>query len=91
MSRIANSLEICQKLLQLGRDVLSYPLYSPDLHLFHFFQNSLGEKIFDPVDDIKWYLDQFFAAKSQDFFEHGIYEAARKMAKCSESKWSTHS
>ena len=55
------SLVTRQKLLELGRDVLSHLPYSPDLapsdyFLFRFLQNSLNGKNFNNDDDIKLYL-----------------------------------
>lgn len=71
------SLVTCQKLSELGWDVLSHPPYSPDLapsdyHLFRSMQNSLNSKIFNDTDDVKSHLIQFFAGKNQKFYEHGI-------------------
>ena len=70
-------LETCQKLLQLGWDVLTHLPYFPDfapldILLFRSPQNSLRGKVFDSDDDVKQYLDQFFAAKDQNFSEHRI-------------------
>ena len=53
-----------QKLLKVGWDVLSHPLYSPDLapsdyHLFRSMHNSLNGKIFNDAYEIKSHLIQF--------------------------------
>lgn len=67
--RSHTSLKARQKLLQLGWDVLPYPSYKSlrlfsikFFHLFRSLQNSLRGRIFNS-NDIKQYLDQFFAAK----------------------------
>lgn len=72
-----------QKLLELGWTVLPHPPYSPDLaptdyHLFRSLTNSLGEKKFANEEDLKRFLDQFFASKSLDFYEQGILSLAQR-------------
>nr|AAP51086.1 transposase [Forficula auricularia] len=76
-ARPHTSLVTRQKLLELGWDVLPHPPYSPDLapsdyFLFRSLQNSLNGKNFNNDDDVKSYLIQFFANKSQKFYERGI-------------------
>ncbi len=66
-----------EKLLKLGWITLPHPPYSPDLaptdyHLFRSLSNYLGEKKFDDENDLKTDLANFFAQKSQDFYERGI-------------------
>ncbi|XP_014489314.1 PREDICTED: histone-lysine N-methyltransferase SETMAR-like [Dinoponera quadriceps] len=68
------SLMTRQKLLQLGWDVLLRPKYNSDLapsdyHLFRALQNNLNNKTFSSLDALKNHLDDFFAQKSQDFYE----------------------
>lgn len=72
-----------QKLVQLGWDVLPHPPYSPDLapsdyHLFRSLQNSLNGKSFADQTAVKTYLDQFFASKSQTFYESGIMKLVER-------------
>ena len=66
-----------EKLLKLGWITLPHPPYSPDLapidyHLFRSLSNYLGEKKFDDENDLKMDVANFFAQKSQDFYERGI-------------------
>ncbi|CAF1471208.1 unnamed protein product, partial [Adineta ricciae] len=67
-----------EKLLKLGWITLPHPPYSPDLaptdyHLFRSLSNYLSEKKFDDKNDLRTELANFFAQKSQDFYEHGIF------------------
>ena len=62
------SLMTKQKLLQLGWEVLIYPLYSPDIalldfHLFQSLQNSHNGKNFNSLKGCKRHLEEFFAQK----------------------------
>ena len=59
-----------QKLLQLGWEILTHLLYSPDLapsdfYLFWSLQNSLNGKKFLSLEDCKTYLGEFFAQKKK--------------------------
>lgn len=77
------SLMARQKLLWLRWDVLVHPPYSPDLapsayHLFRALQNNLNNKIFSSLDVLKNHLDDFFAQKSQDFYERGIMKLVER-------------
>ena len=79
------SLMTRQKLLQLGWEVLIHSLYSPDIapsdfHLFRSLQNSLNGKIFNPLEDSKRHLEQFFAQKDK-FWEDGIMKLPEKWQK----------
>ena len=66
-----------QKLLQLGREILFHPPYSPDIapsdcHLYRSLQNSLTGKNFNSLEDCKTGLEQFFAQKDKKFWADGI-------------------
>ena len=66
-----------EKLLKLGGIKFSCTSYSPDLapidyHLFRSLSNYLGEKRFHDENDLKKDLTDFFAQKSQEFYEHEI-------------------
>ena len=70
-----------EKLLKLGWITLPHPPYSTDLaptnyHLFRSLSNYLGAKKLDDEYDLKVNLANFFAQKSQDFYELGssLYE-----------------
>ena len=75
-----------QKLLQVGREVLIHPLYSPDIvpsdfHFFQSLQNYLNGKKFNSLEKCKKYLEQFFAQKNKKFWEDGIMKLPEKWQK----------
>ena len=66
-----------EKINDLGWEVLPHPPYSPDIapsdfHLFRSLQNSLQEKKFKNLDDIKSHIQDFFDSKTQSFYQKGI-------------------
>ena len=72
--------------MELDWEVLSHPPYSPDLspsdyHLFPSLQNSLNGKKFTSDEDVKEYLEQFFAKKDHKFFQDGIMTLAERWQK----------
>ncbi|GFV25146.1 histone-lysine N-methyltransferase SETMAR [Trichonephila clavipes] len=76
-ARPHTSLVTCQKFLQLERDTMPHPPYSPDLapsdyYLFRSLQKFLDGKTFTSNEEVKNHLDQFFASKDQKFYERGI-------------------
>ena len=76
-ARLHTNLVTRQKLLQLGWDVLPHPPYSPDIapsdyHLFRSLQNALNGKTFAADEDVKLFLELFFAEKDKNFFERRI-------------------
>ena len=75
-----------QKLLQLGWEILTHLLYSPDIapsdfYLFWSLQNSLNGKKFLSLEDCKRYLGEFFAQKNKKFWEDGIMKLPEKWRK----------
>ena len=73
--------------------VLSSPAYSPDLassdyHLFSSMGHALAERHFDYEDIRKW-LDEWFALEDEEFFWHSIHKLPERWKKCivSESKY----
>ena len=73
------ALGTCQKIAELGWEILLHPPYSPDLapsdyHLFLSLQNFLSGKKFKNEEDIKQALVNFFASKDETFFKNGIYK-----------------
>ncbi|GFW44661.1 histone-lysine N-methyltransferase SETMAR [Trichonephila clavipes] len=66
-----------QKLWELGWEVLMHPPYSPDLapsdyHLFLTLQNFLSDKKLGSRADCENLFLDFFANKTQDFYDTGI-------------------
>jgi histone-lysine N-methyltransferase SETMAR len=66
-----------EKMLKLGWVTVPHPPYSPDLaptdyHLYRSMSDYLREKKFDDENDLKIDLANFFAQKSQEFYERWI-------------------
>ncbi|GFV42701.1 mariner Mos1 transposase [Trichonephila clavipes] len=85
-ARPHTSLVTRQKLLQLEWDTMPHPPYSPDLapldyYLFRSLQNFLDGKTFTSNEEVKNYLDQFFASKDQKFYERGIMLLPERLQK----------
>lgn len=75
-----------QKLLNLGWEVLNHPPYSPDLapsdyYLFLSISNALRNKRFKDEDEIKQWLEEFFASKPASFYRNGIMRLPEKWQK----------
>ena len=73
------ALGTCQKIAEVGWEILSHPPYSPDIapsdyHLFLSLQNLLTGKKFKNEEDVERALVQFFASKDETFFKNGIYK-----------------
>lgn len=67
-----------EKLLQLNWEVLVHPPYSPDIapsdyHLFRSLSNTLQGENFTDEDEIKKWLENFFASKPAHFYKDGIH------------------
>ena len=65
-------LATCQKLLELGQDVLSHPAYLPDLalselYIFCSLQNSLHVITLNSDEAVYQHLIQFFENKDRSF------------------------
>jgi len=78
----------------LNWEVLPYPAYSPDLapsdyHLFSSMDHVLAERHFDSYEDVRKWLDEWFASKDEEFFWHDIHKFPERWEKCivSEGKY----
>ena len=70
----------------LSYEVLSHAAYSSDLipfdyHLFGSVSNALAEQRFGSHEDVKKWLDEWFAAKGKDFY-CGIHKLPERWEKC---------
>jgi len=78
----------------LNREVLPYPGYSPDIAFFWLSPvfidgHALAERHFDSYEDVRKWLDEWFASKDKEFFWRGIHKLAERWKKCivSEGKY----
>lgn len=71
----------------LNWELLPHPPYSPDLapsdyHLFASMGHALAEQHFNSYDDVRNWLDEWFAAKGGEFFWGGIHKLPERWGKC---------
>jgi len=71
----------------LSWEVLPYAAYSLDLapsdyHLFASMDHALAEQRFGSYEDVKKWLDEWFAAKGENFYWHGIHKLSERWKKC---------
>ena len=76
-----------QKLNELVYETLPHPSYSPGLshtnyHFFKHLDNSLREKCFKNLSDIKNAFSDFIATKTQDFYVTDINTLVLRWQKC---------
>ena len=69
-----------------GREVLSHPLYSPDIapsnfHLFRSLSSALADKKFQNKEEVYNILRKFFDEKKRSFYSRGIKLLKEKWAK----------
>lgn len=72
---------------ELGWELLPHPPYSPDLvpsdyHLFSSMAHALSQEHFNNYEDVKKWLDDWFASKCERFFWEGIHNLKGKWEKC---------
>jgi len=68
-----------QKTAELGFVTLEHPPYSPDIapsdyHLFRSMQHFLAVKVFLSIEQVREAVESFFASKTQEFFQDGIFQ-----------------
>ena len=66
--------------------VLFHPVYSPDLalsdyHLFLSMSHALVERHFDSYEDVRKWLNEWFASKDEEFFWRGIHKLPERWEK----------
>lgn len=71
----------------LNWEVLPHPPYSPDLapsdyHLFSSMSHALAEQHFNSYEDVRKWLDDWFASKTEDFYWQGIHNLPERWEKC---------
>lgn len=76
---------------ELGWELLAHPPYSPDIapsdyHLFRSMQHALAGQHFTDLEDIKKWVDDWIASKSEMFFYTGIHMLPEKWKKVVVSK-----
>lgn len=87
------ALAVREKLLQFDWDVLPHPAYSPDLapsdyYFFLSLKNSLWDKSFKSVSEIKAHLQDYFLSKTQQFWKKGIMRLPERWKNVIEQKGS---
>lgn len=74
------------KITEFGWEILSHAAYSPDLapsdyHLFASMGHALAEQRFTSYENLRKWLDEWFA-KKEDFFWRGIHKLPERWEKC---------
>jgi len=71
----------------LSWKVLAHAAYSPNLdpsdyYLFASMGHAFAEQRFGSYEDVKNWLDEWFAAKGEDFYWRGIHKLPERREKC---------
>ena len=74
-------------LAELGWEISSHPLYSPDLapsdyHVFASLGHALSEQSFANFEEVRKWLENWFRAKSEEFFRRGIQKLPERWQAC---------
>ena len=82
-ARPHTSLVTCQKLRELGWEVLLHPPYSPDLapsdyHLFLSMANELSSRKLATRESCENWLSEFFDNREASFYKRGIMKLASR-------------
>ena len=69
------------------REILAHAVYSPDLapsdyHLFASLGHALAEQHFNSYENVRKWLDNWFASKEELFFWRGIHTLPERWEKC---------
>lgn len=72
---------------QLEWEQLAHAAYSPDLapsdyHLFSSMGHALAEQHFNSYENVKNWLDAWFASKPKEFYWRGIHKLPERWTKC---------
>jgi len=76
-----------KKIEELGWETLAHSAYSPDLapsdyHLFTSMGHALAEQRFTSYENVRIWLENWFASKSKDFYWRGIHKLPERWAEC---------
>ena len=66
---------------------VTYPPYSPDVapsdyHLFRSMAHGLAEQQFKNFEEVKIWVDSWFASKQEKFFRDGIHKLPERWRNC---------
>ena len=81
------SLVVRNYLKNIKWEALPHPPYSPDLapsdyHLFSSMGHALTEQHFTYYEDVRKWLNEWFASKEEIFFWRGIHKLPERWEKC---------
>ncbi|QQP57921.1 Transposase [Caligus rogercresseyi] len=82
--------QVQETIESLRWEILQHAVYSPDLahsnyYLFASMGNALAEQRFTSYEDVRKWIDDWFASKEQQFFWRGIHKLPERWGKCIDS------